>query len=230
MFCPHPPALVPEISGGAAAELANLRAACVAGIERIAALGAPLVLLGSAPTSQSHLPGCRGSFAPFGVPQQVYLGSPGHGGSLDLPLSLTIGAWLLDTTRGSHGAVRGFSVALDFATSRPAAELVALVESEDLSLVVLGDGSARRSLTAPGYFDERSAAFDESVVAALSAGNAAALSAIDAELGGQLLAAGPPAWHAAASVIGEDEYVADVTFADAPYGVGYFVATWIRHA
>ena len=35
--CPHPPLLVPEVAAGAASELDDLRAACLAAIEHLSA-------------------------------------------------------------------------------------------------------------------------------------------------------------------------------------------------
>jgi hypothetical protein len=91
---------------------------------------------------------------------------------------------------------------------------------------VLGDGSARRSTSAPGYFDERAADFDAAVASALRSGNPATLCQLDAALGGQLLAAGVPAWHAAGQALGQRRYDARLHYDEAPYGVGYFVASW----
>jgi hypothetical protein len=89
----------------------------------------------------------------------------------------------------------------------------------------MGDGSARRSTAAPGYFDERAEAFDAGVAAALRSGEAGELN-LDPVVGAELLAAGVPAWSAAAALLDRGEYAADLLYAQAPYGVGYFVAAW----
>lgn len=224
-FCPHPPVLVPEIARGAAAETRPVRDACRAALERIAAPGRPLVLLGTGPASLVHSPLARGTFAGLGVPGEVHLGAPTCGGPLDLPLSLTVGAWLVRDVLGPRSGARGFSAGPDFAGSPAAVELLRLAETEDVALLVLGDASARRSTAAPGYLDERAAGFDAGVAAALASGDGARLAGIDADLGAELLAAGVPAWHAAAGVLG-DGYRAEVSYDDAPFGVGYLVATW----
>ncbi len=72
--------------------------------------------------------------------------------------------------------------------------------------------SARRSLNAPGYYDPRSQEFDASTAAALRRVDTDALLRLDPELASELLAA----WRAQLA------YCAD------PYGVMYFVATWLR--
>ncbi|SHG69103.1 hypothetical protein SAMN05443575_2558 [Jatrophihabitans endophyticus] len=95
-----------------------------------------------------------------------------------------------------------------------------------VAVVVLGDGSARRSEQAPGHLDARSAGFDEGVTAALAGGDPARLAALDGDLGCDLLAAGVPAWHAVAAALGARRFTADVLYDDAPFGVGYVVAVW----
>ncbi len=91
----------------------------------------------------------------------------------------------------------------------------------------MGDGSARRSTAAPGYFDPRAEGHDAAVVAALRAGDPAALAAVEPD---DLLVAGTPAWRAAAAATADtgSSGSAEVHYADAPYGVGYFVASWVR--
>lgn len=184
------------------------------------------MLLGAGRQSLSHPPLSRGTFAPYGVALDVHLGAPGCGGAVDLPLSLTVGAWLVGQALGPHSGALGFSVGPDFSASRAAADLLGLAHTRELALVVMGDGSARRSATAPGYLDERAVPFDEQVADALRSGDAAALENLDGDLGAQLLAAGVPAWQAAGRLLGGADYAADLLYADDPYGVGYLVAVW----
>lgn len=224
-FCPQPPVLVPEVASGAAAELDALRDACRAAIGTVCA-GRQPVLLGSAPRSQTHSPLARGSLAGFGVPGELHLGAPTCGGDLELPPALTVGAWLVRDALGPRSGARGFSVGPDFASSPAAVELLTLAETSDVALIVLGDGSARRSSTAPGYLDDRAASFDAGVAAALRSGDGRELEKLDGELANELLAAGVPAWHAAAAVLPGLTYSARLSYDQAPYGVGYFVAAW----
>jgi hypothetical protein len=226
-FCPHPPVLVPDVVGAAAPELEDLRSAALAAITAAHDSSTALVLIGSGPVSLAHSPLARGSFAGYGVPGDVHLGNPSCGGAQELPLSLTVGAWLVREALDPRTNARGFSVGPDFAGSHAAVELLALAQETDLALIVLGDGSARRSPQAPGYLDDRAAGFDAAVAAALGSGDPDSLARIDADLGQELLAAGVPAWHAAADVL-TGRYAAQVTYDDAPYGVGYFVAQWAR--
>lgn len=223
-FCPQPPLLVPQVSVGAPG-LADVRSACRTALARIGAMG-QLVLLGAGPVSRSHSPLARGTLAGFGVPGEIQLGAPACGGSLELPPSLTVGAWLVRNALGSRSAAVAYTVGPDFAASRAAVELLELAETREIALLVLGDGTARRSTDAPGYLDGRAQAYDAEVAAALAGGEGAALEALDGELGAQLLAAGVPAWHAAGALLAGGDYDAELLHDDAPYGVGYFVAVW----
>ena len=226
-FCPHPPLLVPELAAGAAGELDGLRAACVAAITTVVRGGAHPVLIGSGAESSAHSPLSRGSLAGFGLAREFGLGSDACGGALDLPISLTVGAWLLRSALGPRSGALGFSVGPDFAASKAAVQLLALAETRDIALVVLGDGSARRSTSAPGYLDERAGPFDAALEHALRTGDAGALERLDEQRGAELLAAGVPAWRAAGRLLEGGAFDAELGYADAPYGVGYFVATWL---
>lgn len=219
-FCPHPPALVPELAQGAAPELDGLRTACRDAVRRVAPPGAGILIVGAGETTRRHAPAVRGSFAPFGVDLEVSLGEDEPGGALELPLSLTVGAWLLRDTLGAGHAAHGLSVGPEGiggeSPDRPAA------------LLVMGDGSARRSIKAPGYLDDRAAPFDAAIAAILAEGDAAALTGIDPELAAELLVAGGPAWRAAGELLLDAEWDAELLYDDAPYGVGYLVAAWTR--
>jgi hypothetical protein len=221
VFCPHPPLLVPQVAQGAAPELDDLRGACRTAIRRVAPRG-PIVVLGSGSGRQAHPPTARGTLAGFGVPLEIGLGSD-TAGAVELPLSLTIGAWLLRDALGPESGATGWSVGPD---GEHDPSLLAAGE-KDCVLLVMGDGSARRSIAAPGYLDERAAEFDADVAAALRSGSGDRL-AVDLELGDELLASGPRVWREAARLLGAAEFNAELLYDAAPYGVGYFVAAWTR--
>jgi hypothetical protein len=213
-FCPHPPLLVPAVGAGepvAVREpaIAAVQWLCDQGIDRI-------VLLGSADTATLYPDGSAGSFLGFGVDYTVRLTGPES--SPVLPLSLTVGGWLLQEA-GWNGQV--VAVSCDPSGVLPA-EIPA---SGRVGLLVMGDGSARRTEKAPGWLDERAAGFDAGVSRALSEGNPEALAG-DLVLGAELLAAGAPAWSAAAGLLAGRTWRAGVSYDEAPYGVGYLVATW----
>ena len=163
--------------------------------------------------------------AGHGLDVEVSLGAPGSGGPIELPLSLTVGAWLVGEALGPVSGAGGFSVGPDFDGTQPA-ELLSLVDADDVALLVMGDGSARRGSGAPGYFDPLAGPFDDAVLAALRSGDAAGLAGLDPELGAALLAEGVPAWRAVGRLLAGTTYAAELLYADDPYGVGYFVAVW----
>jgi hypothetical protein len=95
----------------------------------------------------------------------------------------------------------------------------------DRRLLVLANGSGRRSDKAPGHLDPRSFAYDQRIETALAEGDSAGLARLDAELGRDLLAAGIEPLRQ----LGEMRLkvqAAALLYADDPYGVRYWVATW----
>ena len=216
-FCPHPPLLVPQVAHGAAAELDELRAACRTAIKRAASSAPQLVVIGAGERSARYEPNARGSLTAYGVPIEIPLGSD-EPGPVGLPLSLTIAAWLLRDTLGPDCGAVGYSVSARESQSP-------LLDETPVALLVMGDGSARRDVAAPGYLDERAAGFDADVAAALASGRGDCL-ALDGWLADQLLAAGAPAWNAAGRLLRGRSFDAELLYDDAPYGVGYFVAAW----
>ena len=217
-FCPQAPVLVPDVARGAAAELDGLRAACRTAIGRLAAPGRQLVLLSGGERAAAHGPTSRGSFAGFGLDLEVPLGSD-EPGPTDLPPSLAVGAWLLRDALGPDCGAVGYEVS---SGRTPDVD-------GDVGLLVVGDGSARRSIKAPGYLDGRAAHYDDTITAALADGDPGALSALDPHLGAALLAAGVPAWRGVGELLAGTSWQAEVLYDDAPYGVGYVVASWTAH-
>lgn len=146
-----------------------------------------------------------GTFAAYGV--DLHVGGPGS----QLPLSLAVGAWLLDRA--------GWSGPRTYSTGVP--------DVDDAALLVMADGSAKRSTTAPGFFDDRAEAFDASIAAALASGDSEALAALDLELGVDLWAAGVPALRTLGELTKGADVAANLRVDVAPFGVGYWVADWV---
>src|SRR5690606_505434 len=99
-------------------------------------------------------------------------------------------------------------------------------EAVRVALLVLGDGSACRSVRAPGYLDERAAPFDAAVSAALASADTGALLGLDADLARRVRAAGRAAWQVLAGAAEGAGLSGALRYDDAPYGVGYLVASW----
>lgn len=231
-FCPQPPVLVPDLAQGAAGELDQLRALTVAAIREACPAGRLPILIGSGPRSRLFAPPLVATLAGFGLPTAVRLGDTSNPATPDtpnreyLPTSLAVGAWSTAQALGHERRAFAVTVGPDFDDGPVAARLATLTADEPVALLVFGDGSARRSTTAPGYFDERAAGFDAAVTQALASGRGAELAALDAQVGAQLWAAGAPVWQAIAPLLDGRDYRARLDYAEAPYGVGYFVAVW----
>jgi len=235
-ICPCPPLLARELTGQAEV-LPELRAACAAAVGSLAAAG-PDVIVVAGPDEETGRwdPDGRldtAAYAPAGAR------GPRGGG---LPLSLGIGARLLDEAgyagpRALHGiaalAAPDDCLRLGQQVARSAPRV---------ALLAMGDGSARRSVSAPGYLDERAAPFDAAVERAVRDVDLAALAALDPELAADLMAVGRPAWQVLAGALGAAIAGADpaaaggpppgrlrseVLYCDAPLGVAYLVAALV---
>ncbi|GFJ88833.1 hypothetical protein Prum_024750 [Phytohabitans rumicis] len=220
--CPYPPMIVPEIASGAAPELAGLRAACDVAIRRIASSGArSLLVLGSDSSTIDYVSPTRGSFSPWGLPD----GDP----RTPLPLSLSVGAWLVNRALGQNHTYRMATVAAD----EPADGCVRFGrrlgdDGDPWALLVMGDGSACRGIQAPGYDDPRAKPYDEMVARALATADLDALLGLDPVLSAELMVAGRAPWQVLAAAAAGGRWRATLEYDDAPYGVAYFVATWER--
>ncbi|MET0467687.1 MAG: hypothetical protein ABWZ87_03020, partial [Aeromicrobium sp.] len=205
--CPHPPLLVPELAPGTLDELADVRAACDAAVRTLLAARPDRVLvIGSGELDHDLDETAGGTLASYGV--DVRAGGDG----VELPLSLTIGAWLLDRA--------GWAGPRTYSTAGP--DVVG-----DVALLVMVDGTTKRSVTAPGFLDERAEPYDAVIAAALAHGDADALAALDPDLGAELGATGVSALRALGDMTKGADVDARLRVDAAPFGVGYFVADWV---
>jgi len=224
--CPHPPLLVPEVTGAdgpGADKLRRLRAACREAVALL--LGAApdlLVVVGGAGHTAEYPPAAGGSLREFAVPF-----------TLDqdpvLPLSLTIGKWLL------AGAVPGRPPASWWGIASGAATADCLNLGEKLAalaprvaLLAMGDGPGRRARGVPGATDPGADRYDDQVTAALAAADPGALAALDPGRDEELFVAGRAAWQVLAGAAPRGAFTADLRYAAAPFEVSYYVATWVR--
>ncbi len=231
--CPHPPLLVPAVASGAATETADLRSCCQDAVRRLARAASGteeepprIVVLGAAPTGGEWNGGAGGGLRAFGC--DVSFG----GSEIVLPLSLTIGAYLLDeagwpASRRRYVAVEGEAVPSTCA--QLGRDLVG--SPEPVVVLAMADGSARRTTRSPGYLDERAVGYDEAVVTALAQGDAETLLALDPDLDAALWSTGRPVWQVLAGAAQTAYEVggtitATVPYDAAPYGVGYAVVEW----
>lgn len=229
--CPHPPLIVPELAGAAAGELDELRAACATAVARLLAADPEVILLvGAGPRTERFGAADYGSLRGYGLDRTVRLWKISCSGAEVLPLSLTIGAWLLGRT-GTELPRQAHAVAADAAPAE-CADLGATLADQPgrTALLVLGDGSACRGRQAPGYDDPRASAYDDGVARALADADAEALLDLDPALSAQLRVAGRAPWQvlAGAARAAGGLWRGDLGYYQAPYGVSYFVANWER--
>jgi hypothetical protein len=222
--CPHPPLLIPAV--GVGVEVAARPAAAAAVANLVAADPGLVVVVGAGPAAVTYTPASSGSLGGFGVDQVVPLGPRLGGGAAALPLSITVGAWLLRETTWT-GDREAFGVPETLTSAEAAALGAELADlDERVALLCMGDGSARRSERAPGWFDSRAEAFDATVSTALTAADPAGLLRLDAELARELLVAGRASWQVLGGAALGQTWRGELTYDEAPFGVGYFVATW----
>ncbi|GHD50295.1 class III extradiol dioxygenase subunit B-like domain-containing protein [Streptomyces galbus] len=237
--CMCPPLLVPEVAAGAAPELDGARAACADALGVLAASRPDrLVVVGPAAEAPGHAlfpAGSPGTFRGFGVDLDVRLGRPDPAAA-DLPAlppSLAVAAWLLQRVDRADAPVEALAVDQRLATERCLGIGREIGAGEGrVALLVMGDGSACRTLKAPGYLDERATPFDAEAARALRDADLAALRDLDVDLADELKVSGRAPWQVLAGAAesaagaGGAGLGGTLLYDDAPYGVGYLVATW----
>jgi hypothetical protein len=214
--CPCAPALVPSVAAGGAEVVDRIRRASIEVAAHTAAARADaLWVVGPGEQLRAFEPGAGGSLRRYGI--DVRFG----GERLELPEALTIGAYLLGSAAES---ARYLSVPPDLGPADCARRGAEIATSADrVALLVLADGSARRTTTSPGPYDERAAGFDEAAFGALLAGDAATLSAIDPALAEELWFGGRAALQVLGGALGTMSPPPEIMLdcrCD-PLGVGY---------
>lgn len=220
---PHPPLLVPELAGDAAAETAGLRDAAIAAARWLTEETKDWLAVGAWPSPSVYSGAVGGSFAGFGVDVPVCLTSDVAATTTSLPLPVLVAGWL----RSVAGAA---SVRVQLVSDRtPTAECIALGSRlPGRGVLILGDGCTTHGPKAPGGQDDRAARFDDDVAAALASADADALAALDPAVAVQLGAAGRAAWQVAAGIISAGQWRGRSLYTGSPFGVGYHVAVWER--
>ncbi|MGE9809691.1 hypothetical protein [Janibacter sp. G1551] len=235
VFCPATPLLLRELTG-LEDVAADLRSRCVetlaSALESVAeAAGQPgevVVIAGGELTGE----------LPPGAPDAVHRYARGIDRSrgsapprdAPVPLGTTIARRLL-ADAGWGGPVRLLAVREDETPAVCRALGESLTEgAAQVVLVVMGDGSARRDLKAPGYLDDRAKGYDDAVATALGGPDVEALLGLDFGLAARLLVTGRAPWQVAAAAVrrgGVDGWVGSVVHREAPLGVEYLLATWL---
>jgi hypothetical protein len=231
--CPHPPLLVPAALGAAASqppeELRKVSAAAAAAVRGLlAAVPDLVVLVGGGPADREYGPDTAGSLRDFGVPVTVGTGEP------VLPLSLTVGRWLLECAgvlgpAASGGRPLVLLQSVDHGTTPPDCLKLGMLLADRAPRVVMlamGDGTARRARDEPGAPDLEAQEYDEDVAEAFAAADDRWLGRLDPARDGELMVAGRAAWQVMAGAAAGRRLHGRLLCMTAPYGVTYVVATW----
>jgi hypothetical protein len=220
--CPHPPLLVPGVTGGAAGpggdELERLRTACAAAVTALTEVTPDvIVVVGGGQHTGRFPPHAAGTLTGFGVPFTIGEGTP------VLPLSLTIGSYLIAGVQRPE--LQGV------AADTPPGECLDLGKTlaamaPSVAILAMGDGPARRARQAPGAADPEADRYDERVSAALAAADASTIATLDPSLDAELFVAGRAAWQVLAGAAGTSEFTGYLHYCAAPFEVSYYAATW----
>ncbi len=213
---PSAPVLVPELSGAAAGELADLRAAVFAAAE---VLPARWVAIGAGPCDAVFGPECSGTFAGFGVDVGVGLSAPADR-LTDLPLCALMAGWLRGRVRpGARVQARVYAGPDAVAHGRA---LRAEIEqsSEPIGVLVVADGANTLTAAAPGGFHPDDVVVQQRLDEALARGDTAALTGLPSQVVGRA------GFAVLAGLAGGGPAGVEELYRGAPYGVGHFAGVW----
>jgi hypothetical protein len=187
------------------------------------------------PLRREH-PGAAGpvDFREFGLPVDLPAlpGAAEADAGPPLPTPLLVARYLVSRLTGRSEAEDRLWASARWVTvdalggARLGADLAA--SASPVALLLMADGAACHGPKAPRAEDSRAGAYDRAVADALSAGDAAALAALDPALGTELSATGPVLWPLLTAAAAETPWTAKVLHHSAPYGVGWIVALWRR--
>lgn len=219
---------MPELAGAAAGELDDLRAACHEALGVLLATDHDaLVVVGSGKTTRRYGTRAAGSLRPWGV--DVRAGGPGEP---VLPLSLTVGAWLLEQAKNqaksrAKSAPNAYRAVAEDADPADCAALGAeLVAGRRVALLVMADGSACLTEKAPGFLDPAARPYNDLIAGALARADQGVLAGLDPAQAATLWVGGRAALQVLAGAAGERRFEGRLLADVAPYGVGYFVSAW----
>ena len=224
--CPHPPLLVPEAIGsaGRAREggIAEVLSACDAAVAGLAAARPDLtVVVGGADADAAYDGSAAGSLREYGVRFTTGAGDP------VLPLSLTVGAWLLRRSVAPPASLRLRAVARHTSAAeclRLGADIAR--QAARVAVLAMGDGPGRRAAGIERAADPAADGYDAEVAAALAEGDPARLARLAPSLDDELLVAGRAAWQVMAGAAGGRRLRGHLRCAMAQYEVSYLVASW----
>jgi hypothetical protein len=218
---PSAPVLVPELAGGAAVEVAELRQAVGAAVS---ALPGRWITVGVGARDAEIDSSATGSFGGYGVDVPVGLSSA-TGEVAELPLCALIAGWVRGQLRpAARTEVRVF--AADQSAETACAQGRALRAEIDkavdqIGVLVVADGAHTLTPPAPGGYDPDSVDVQTDLDDALANGDTAALLRLPSSIPGRV------AWQVLAGLAQPRPRSAKELHRGAPFGVGYFAGVWM---
>jgi hypothetical protein len=207
-LCPAAPLMCAELTGDDPSS-SPVRALSEEAVAWLVGSGVDVVAVVAVDSVTREWPSTgRADLAPFGGPRL-------DSASSRVPFGAGLGGRLLDAA-GFTGHRRLWTVGPSGGFSVPAADRV--------GLLVLADGSAHRDLKTSTDVASRAADFDEMVAKSIADGDLSPLLAADPALATELMVTGFPALRVLASLIPAAS--TSLRYCAAPFGVGYFVATF----
>ncbi|MFI7634404.1 hypothetical protein [Nonomuraea sp. NPDC049400] len=202
-----------------ALQLDDLRSACQAAIAALRdARPDVLLVVGGAERTSTYGGRAAGTLRPWGLDVTA-----GHDEPPVLPLSLTVGRWLL-----GDRAPDGFQSVAHDATSKECRLLGERLGkiADRVALLVMADGSACLSPRAPGKYDDAAKPYNDLITNAIANADPGALAALDPAQAERLWVSGRAALQVLAGAAGTRGYAGRLLMETAPYGVGYFASLW----
>jgi hypothetical protein len=196
-------------------------------IETVLVLPSPRALLpwlsatDPVPDLRAACAAALGKLLAHGPEHLVVVASPvselNHARGVTEPLGHRVARHLLGETSFEEQVALPYTAAalLEHQPARPAT-----------ALIVMADGSACRGEKAPGHLHPDAIPFDDAIDRALRDGDVDALATINPEQAHELWCEGAPGFHVIAEVARGRQVSPDVSYADAPYGVAWWVARW----
>ena len=208
--------LVPAVGVGLGPEVGALRTRCAEVVDNLWSAGADrLFVVGAAVGAPAR---SLAPWAPSAAASDVLAVDVPE----PLPLPLLIGGYLTRGRIRSFVVVDADSAPADcFEVGRDLADA-----AERVALLVMGDGSARHDVKAPGYVDPRAAEWDRQVQEIFVSGDLAALERLDPAIADELLCAGRAPWQVLAGAATGIALRTEHAELSVPFGVGYHLAVW----
>lgn len=250
VIVPGPPAFVVELMGSAAHELDDLRLSAdhvvsgalsdllAASADSLSGSGsgsAQLVVVGPGEPGEFNA-AAPVSFSSFGIDVVVPALVEGDQGATDdraLPTPIMVARYLASRDLAAHPEHAGlWASARWITTSGAGATALGEQLGEDgtrIGLILVADGATCHGPKAPRAEDSRAPAYEDGVWGALASGQPRHLARIDADLGRELGATGPQVWPVLLAAA-DGDWIGELVWRGAPYGVGWAVASWRRSA